>query len=186
MGVEKMAEHRVREEPETAVEPARPDTALGVWMSWMESSFGHAQNWMSSAEPWWKVTPDQMAGNMLEAGSKQLNDILHRDPLLRSIDQMWNANPFREIVPVDWAEIARALRTVWMLSLARPGESLQSAAELNTEMWQSAIDSWNEAGQRWLAFAQQQGSSRLTEPSPRAATSGSPHPNGTPTRSIAR
>ena len=65
MGVEKMAEHRVREEPETAVEPARPDTALGVWMSWMESSFGHAQNWMSSAEPWWKVTPDQMAGNML-------------------------------------------------------------------------------------------------------------------------
>ena len=66
---------------------------------------------------------------------------------------MWNANPFREIVPVDWAEIARALRTVWMLSLARPGESMQSAAELNTKMWQSAIDSWNEAGQRWLAFA---------------------------------
>jgi polyhydroxyalkanoate synthase len=157
MGVEKMAEHRVREEHDTAVEPARPDTALAVWMSWMESSFGHAQNWMSSAEPWWTVTPDQMAGNMLEAGSKQLNDILHRDPLLRSIDQMWNANPFREIVPVDWAEIARALRTVWMLSLAKPGESIQSAAELNTKLWQSAIDSWNEAGQRWLAFAQQQG-----------------------------
>jgi len=155
MGVEKMAEHRVREEPETAVEPTRPDTALGVWMSWMESSFGHAQNWMSTAEPWWKVTPDQMAGSMLEAGSKQLNDILHRDPLLRSIDQMWNANPFREIVPVDWAEIARSLRTVWMLSLARPGESLQSATELNSKLWQSAIDSWNEAGQRWLAFAQQ-------------------------------
>src|SRR3954452_17414756 len=157
MGVEKMAEHRVREEPETAVEATRPDTALGVWMSWMESSFGHAQNWMSTAEPWWKVTPDQMAGSMLEAGSKQLNDILHRDPLLRSIDQMWNANPFREIVPIDWAEIARALRTVWMLSLARPGESLQSAAELNSKLWQSAIDSWNEAGQRWLTFAQQAG-----------------------------
>ena len=122
---------------------------------------------------------------MLAAGSKQLNDILHRDPLLRSIDQMWNANPLREIVPVDWAEIARALRTVWMLSLARPGESLQSAAELNTKLWQSAIDSWNEAGQRWLAFARA-GSSRATAPSRRAATSGSPHPNGTPTRSIAR
>ena len=36
MGVEKMAEHRVREEPETAVEPARPDAALGLWVSWME------------------------------------------------------------------------------------------------------------------------------------------------------
>ena len=113
MGVEKIAEHRVREEAETAVEPTRPDTALGVWMSWMESSFGHAQNWMSNVEPWWTVTPDQMAGNMLEAGSKQLNDILARDPLLRSIDQMWNANPFREIVPVgrlgQASEIARGV-----------------------------------------------------------------------------
>ena len=156
MGIEKMAEQRVREEREPAGEPPRPDTALAVWMSWMESSFGQAQNWMSSAEPWWTVTPDQMAGNMLSAGSKQLNDMLARDPLLRSIDQMWNANPFREIVPVDWAEIARALRTVWMLSLAKPGESMQSAAELNTKMWQSAIDNWNEAGQRWLSFAGQQ------------------------------
>jgi polyhydroxyalkanoate synthase subunit PhaC len=69
---------------------------------------------------------------MLSARSRQLNNILGRDPLLRSIDQMLNANPFREIVPVDWAEIARALRTVWMLSLAKPGESMQSAAELNT------------------------------------------------------
>jgi polyhydroxyalkanoate synthase len=156
MGIEKMAEQRVREEREPVGEPPRPDTALAVWMSWMESSFGQAQNWMSSAEPWWKVTPDRMAGNMLSAGSKQLNDMLARDPLLRSIDQMWNANPFREIVPVDWAEIARALRTVWMLSLAKPGESMQSAAELNTKMWQSAIDNWNEAGQRWLSFAGQQ------------------------------
>ncbi|MGF7211414.1 polyhydroxyalkanoate synthase [Skermanella aerolata] len=156
MGIEKMAEQRVREDREPAVEPPRPDTALAVWMSWMESSFGHAQNWMSSAEPWWKVTPDQMAGNMMSAGSRQLNEMLARDPLLRSIDQMWNANPFREIVPVDWAEIARALRTVWMLSLAKPGESMQSAAELNTKMWQSAIDNWNEAGQRWLSFAGQQ------------------------------
>src|SRR4029453_14295261 len=95
---------------------------------------------MGSTEPWWQVTPDQMAGNMLAAGSKQLNAILAQDPLLRSIDRMWNANPFREIVPVDWAEIARALRTVWMLSLARPGESIQSAGVLNTKMWQSSID----------------------------------------------
>src|SRR3954468_15021128 len=155
--VEQTTERRDRTEQASGGDPARPDTALAVWMSWMENSFGHARNWMGNAEPWWKVTPDQLAGDMLAAGSKQLSDILARDPLLRSIDQMWNANPMREIVPVDWAEIARALRTVWMLSLARPGESLQSAADLNTKLWQSAIDSWNEAGQRWLAFAQQAG-----------------------------
>ena len=102
--------------------PLRPDVALGVWMSWMESNFGQAQDWIGTAKPWWQVTPDDLAGNMLAAGSKQLNEILARDPLLRSIDQMWNANPLREVVPVDWAEIARALRTVWLRSLARPGE----------------------------------------------------------------
>jgi polyhydroxyalkanoate synthase subunit PhaC len=156
MAIEKTEQSRDRMEQASGGEQARPDTALAVWMSWMESSFGHAQNWMGSAEPWWRMAPDNLAGNMLAAGSKQLSDILGRDPLLRSIDQMWNANPMREIVPVDWAEIARALRTVWMLSLAKPGESLQSAADLNTRLWQSAIDNWNEAGQRWLAFAGQQ------------------------------
>jgi polyhydroxyalkanoate synthase subunit PhaC len=134
--------------------PLRPDVALGLWMSWMETNLGNAQDWIGSAKPWWQVSPDDLAGSMLAAGSRQLNEILARDPLLRSIDQMWNANPFREIVPVDWAEIARALRTVWTHSLARPGQSLQSATDLNTRIWQSAIDSWNQAGQRWWGLAQ--------------------------------
>ena len=120
----------------TADIPLRPDVALGLWMSWMETNFGKAQDWTGSAKPWWQVTPDDLAGNMLAAGSQQLNEILARDPLLRSIDQMWNANPMREVVPVDWAEIARALRTVWVRSLARPGTSLRSAAELNAKLWQ--------------------------------------------------
>ena len=70
----------------------------------METNFGKAQDWTGSAKPWWQVTPDDLAGNMLAAGSRQLSEILARDPLLHSIDQMWNANPMREVVPVDWAE----------------------------------------------------------------------------------
>ena len=134
--------------------PLRPDVALGLWMSWMETNFGKAQDWTGTDKPWWQVTPDDLAGNMLAAGSRQLSEILARDPLLRSIDQMWNANPLREVVPVDWAEIARALRTVWLRSLARPGTSLRSAAELNARLWQTAIDNWNEAGQRWWGLAE--------------------------------
>ena len=138
----------------TADMPLRPDVALGLWMSWMETNFGKAQDWTGTAKPWWQVTPDDLAGNMLAAGSRQLNEILARDPLLRSIDQMWNANPMREVVPVDWAEIARALRTIWVRSLARPGTSLRSAAELNARLWQTAIANWNQAGQRWWGLAE--------------------------------
>ena len=134
--------------------PLRPDVALGLWMSWMETHFGKAQDWTGTAKPWWQVTPDDLAGNMLAAGSRQLSEILARDPLLHSIDQMWNANPMREVVPVDWAEIARSLRTIWVRSLARPGTSLRSAAELNARLWQTAITNWNQAGQRWWGLAE--------------------------------
>ena len=142
--------------------PLRPDVALGLWMSWMETNFGKAQDWTGSAKPWWQVTPDDLAGNMLAAGSRQLNEILARDPLLRSIDQMWNANPMREVVPVDWAEIARSLRTIWVRSLARPGTSLRSAAELNAKLWQTAIDQL-EPGRPALVGPCRAGSSRREE-----------------------
>src|SRR6266403_3030428 len=68
--------------------------------------------------------------NMLAGGVKQFSQVLANDPLLRTMDQMWNANPFHEIVPVDWAKLARALRTVWLQSLGMP-ESLSSALTLN-------------------------------------------------------
>ena len=40
----------------TADMPLRPDVALGLWMSWMETNFGKAQDWTGSAKPWWQVT----------------------------------------------------------------------------------------------------------------------------------
>src|SRR4051812_20907613 len=132
----------------------RPDMAHGLWMSWMETNFGKAQDWTGTAKPWWQVTADDLVGNMLAAGSRQLHEIVARDPLLHSIDQMWNANPMREVVPVDWAEIARSLRTIWVRSLARPGTSLRSATELNARLWQTAITNWNEAGHRWWGLAE--------------------------------
>ncbi|WP_245444735.1 alpha/beta hydrolase [Microvirga sp. KLBC 81] len=75
-----------------------------------------------------------------------------KDPTLRSIDRMWNANPLREVVPVDWAEIARALRIVWLRSLNKPTTAL-AVADLNQDLWRSALGVWQEAGQRWLGLA---------------------------------
>ena len=54
------------------------------------------------------------------AGLDQLKDMLDRDPLLGSIDRAWNANPLHEVIPVDWAEVVRALRTVWLRRMADP------------------------------------------------------------------
>jgi polyhydroxyalkanoate synthase len=130
-----------------------PDMMAGLWASWMERYLGAARDWIGSDKPWWQVTPDDLAASMLGDGARTLNDMFARDPLLRSIDEMWNANPLREIVPIDWKEISRALRTLWLHSLRKPEKALASVAELNLTFWHSAMDAWSEAGKRWWGLA---------------------------------
>ena len=98
------------------------------------------------------MTTDAPAPDVLVGSVKQLEEGLRKDPTLRSIDQMWNANPLREVVPIDWAEIVRALRTVWLRSLSKP-ETAKAAMDFNQDLWRSALQVWQEAGQRWLGTA---------------------------------
>jgi polyhydroxyalkanoate synthase len=100
---------------------------------------------------WWQMTADNPASGLIAGGVDQFQRSLSQDPTLRSIDQMWNANPLRDVVPVDWSEIARALRIVWLRSLRKPSAAL-AVADLNQDLWRSAVDVWQEAGQRWLGM----------------------------------
>jgi polyhydroxyalkanoate synthase len=134
----------------------------GSWVSWIERYLGAARDWIGSDKPWWQVTADELAGQILAGGMKPLNDLLARDTILGSIERMWNANPLREVIPIDWAEIAWALRTVWLHSLRRPEKAIASVAELNLALWRSGIDAWTEAGWRWWGLAG-------TEPPPGSA-----------------
>ena len=129
-----------------------PDAMLGLWASWMDRMAAHGQTSAAQGKPWWQITTDAPAPDLLTGGVKQLEEGLLKDPTLRSIDQMWNANPLREVVPVDWAEIARALRTVWLRSLRKP-ETVKAIVDFDTDLWRSAREVWQEAGQRWLGLA---------------------------------
>ena len=125
---------------------------LGLWASWMDRMAAPGQASAGQGKPWWQMTTDAPAPDVLAGGVQQLEEGLRKDPTLRSIDQMWNANPLREVVPIDWAEIARALRTVWLRSLRKP-ETAKAIVDFNTELWRSALQVWHEAGQRWLGMA---------------------------------
>jgi polyhydroxyalkanoate synthase len=72
-----------------------------------------------------------------------------RNPMLSSIDQIWNANPLHEVVPIDWAAIAYALRVVWLRALARPDRVIAIAAEFNVNALRAAANAWNDAAMRW-------------------------------------
>jgi polyhydroxyalkanoate synthase subunit PhaC len=130
-----------------------PDVMLGVWSSSMDAAFSPAQQWSDILRDfgaqWWQVTPDSAAGDLLASNVKQLNDLLAKDPVLRAIDQLWNANPLRDIVPVDWAAIACALRSVWLRSLGQPGKTVAMAGELNTHLLSTATSIWTDAYRRW-------------------------------------
>ncbi len=117
-----------------------PDSMLSLWASWVEAAsvpFRHAAG--------------DMADGMLAAGAKQTAALMAQDPVLRAMDQAWNANPLRDVVPVDWAEVVRALRTVWLCSLARPAGSFAAAARLNASLWGAALEAWNQAARGWIS-----------------------------------
>ena len=144
--------------PESVSTPG-PDMMLGLWTSWLESASKSpfANVALGERAPGafpWRMSADGMAGELLQGSVRQLGEMLAKDPFLRAAEEALNANPLREVVPVDWTEIARALRTVWLRSLSRPEKAMAAATQFNTRMWQSAMAAWNDAGQRWLGVAQ--------------------------------
>src|SRR5258708_3499904 len=82
-----------------------PDGLQGTWTQMFSDP---ARGWSAAWQHLLSGTPDALV-----AGSTQdFCEALAQNPLLASIDQMWNANPLREVVPIDWAGIAHALRIV--------------------------------------------------------------------------
>ena len=134
--------------------PPGPELMLGLWSAWVEAASKLGRGMAAAPEglpspATWQMPSDQFVGGVLQGGIRQLGEMLARDPILRAAEDALNANPLHHVIPVDWAEIARALRTVWLHSMSRPDKALAAVAEFNKQAWQSAMDAWNEAGQRW-------------------------------------
>ena len=136
---------------------------LGLWQSWMEvvmaapATARTAPAFAQSSEPPDPASPGEAAGllgwasgaDAVSAGMAQglqaLQQQLAADPTLRAIDAMWNANPLREVVPVDWSEIVRALRIVGLHVLRRPDRMFENAMRLSTQLWQGGLEVWADA-----------------------------------------
>jgi polyhydroxyalkanoate synthase len=82
------------------------------------------------------------------AGPAHLADNLAANPMLRAMDRMWNANPFRQVIPVDWAEVAWALRTIGLRTAMHPGRAFAATAALQADLWRATTEAWTEAARR--------------------------------------
>lgn len=124
-----------------------PDAVFTIWSKWMETATTQAR---TLAQP--------AAGSLDAAGGAALADAVRgmqghmaQDPMLHQLDQMWNANPLRDVVPVDWAAVSAALRTVWLRAMAHPGTLAKAMIDVNANVLRAAADAWTDAARIWMA-----------------------------------
>ena len=126
-----------------------PQNPFDLWAAWLKRNMGGSEV-QGGANPWSWVMPNAIAGQGANTGAKDVNQLFDNDPLLSAVDQMWNANPLHEVMPIDWAEITRALRTLWMREMSDPNRAMQVATDFNMQMWQATTEVWSTAmAQMW-------------------------------------
>jgi polyhydroxyalkanoate synthase subunit PhaC len=143
-----------------------PDAMFGMWTAWIDQMTAAMPAVAAAGYPW-KAGALPSSG-MAKSGVEAIEATLAKDPTLRALAEMWQANPLSRVVPIDWAEVAAALRIVWLRSMARP-EAARSMIDLNLELWRTTLDVWQEAGQRWLGGAEPSGTEAAARPDKRFA-----------------
>ncbi|MBV8913099.1 MAG: alpha/beta fold hydrolase, partial [Acetobacteraceae bacterium] len=128
------------EQQQTPAAPTHgsPDALVAPWMQMFSAPF---RNW---SETWSGFGPVPATAGV------DLEKAFVENPVLASIDKVWNANPLHDVIPIDWAGIAHALRVVAARSMANPGQVMARAVEFNADVLRSAAETWTDAARRWL------------------------------------
>src|SRR6266496_3340546 len=108
----------------------RTPTPFNAWQDWLKA-----------------LTPQ---GGTAEADPlESFPGALTKDPLTRTVGQLWQANPLTKVVPLDWAKVAEALRTVWLREMADPQRATRAATDAATRVAMANLDVWSAALARW-------------------------------------
>ena len=93
-------------------------------------------------------------GNVLISGNevRQLAKAMDNNPFARVAEDALNSNPLHQVIPVNWAEVVRALRTVWLYQLSRPENAAAKLLDFNLRAWQSTLGIWNDAALCYLGL----------------------------------
>src|ERR687895_2301111 len=82
---------------------------------------------------------------------------VRNDPLLSNVEKLWDANPMQNVLPVDWAEITRALQTLWAREMSDPARAIERATDFNARLFGATMRSSQEATNRlWGLGASQE------------------------------
>src|SRR5215218_5937542 len=123
-----------------------------MWSEWLKSNMGHLSATPGASVPW-LTKPGISTGEEAEPLPR---GAIANDPLLLAMDKVMDANPLRNIMPLDWLEITRSLQTLWMREMSDPAWAMQRATEYNQRFFQEAMNTWSDAAARFWGMSQQE------------------------------
>jgi len=129
-----------------------PVAPLDLWARWMRSTLGEVSAVPGASVPW-LMSPGVSTGDEVDALPE---GAIRRDPLLSTMEKVWDANPLQNVLPLNWAEITRSLQTLWAREMSDPARAAQRAAEYNRRLLETTAEVWSDAASRFWGLPRQE------------------------------
>ena len=123
-----------------------------MWSEWLSNNMGPMTTVPGASLPW-LTKPGITTG---EEAKPLPEGPVANDPLLSTLDKVWNANPLSNILPLDWTEITRALQTLWMREMSNPQRAAQVATEYNQRLFETSMNVWGNAAARFWGISREE------------------------------
>ena len=129
-----------------------PVAPLDLWARWMRSTLGEVSAVPGASVPW-LMSPGVSTGDEADALPE---GAIRRDPLLSTMEKVWDANPLQNVLPINWSEITRSLQTLWAREMSDPARAAQRAAEYNRRLLETTAEVWSDAASRFWGLPRQE------------------------------
>src|ERR671916_195459 len=123
-----------------------------AWSEWMRANMGPMTATPGASVPW-LMMPGVRTGEE-DAGLPE--GAIRNDPLLSTLEKLWDANPIQNVLPVDWMEITRSLQTLWVREMSDPARAVERATDFNARLFGATMRSWQEATNRFWGLGTSQ------------------------------
>jgi len=122
----------------------------------------------SPFDTWSKLIEGTMKGNpALQTSFAQASEG-EKDPWITLIDQLWQANPYSKLVPLDPAEITRTFQQLWLDAARNPGHAWATYSEFVQQYTQvmasAALKFWGQGREGEPVITPEKGDKRFSAP----------------------
>src|ERR687894_1857417 len=113
-----------------------PMAPFDLWTQWLRSILGEVMAAPGASVPW-LMSPGVSTG---EEAEQLPEGAIRQDPLLSTVEKLWDANPMQNVLPINWLEITRSLQTLWAHEMSDPVRATERAAEYNRRLFETTME----------------------------------------------